>query len=127
MCMCPLSALRTSMESRWAVQLAIHGSTGMVAVTLDELSMALEFVSSGLLGEHDAYVSLDTGQVYWVSDLNDDFDEEIPDDLETSDRYLAIPHRNELDLGRRLALRFVAQELPGCYDQVAGFFRRQGA
>jgi hypothetical protein len=99
----------------------------MVAVTLDDLSMALEFVSPGLLGEHDAYVSLDTGQVYLVSDLNDDFDEEVPDDLETSDRYLAIPHKNELDLGRRLALRFVAQELPGCYDQVAGFFRRQGA
>ncbi|WP_377730458.1 hypothetical protein [Paraburkholderia caffeinitolerans] len=54
-------------------------------------------------------------------------DEDILDDLETSDRYLAIPHKNDLDLGRSLALRFVAQELPACYDQVEGFFRRQGA
>ncbi|MGF6919528.1 hypothetical protein OKW28_003725 [Paraburkholderia sp. 40] len=38
----------------------------------------------------------------------------------------AILHKNELDLGDRLALRFVAQELPGYYDQVEGFFRRQG-
>ncbi|MFP3558504.1 hypothetical protein SB861_48755 [Paraburkholderia sp. SIMBA_049] len=55
------------------------------------------------------------------------FDENIPDDLETSDRYLAIPHKNDLDLGRSLALRFVARELPARYDQVEGFFRRLGA
>ncbi|MCP3713771.1 hypothetical protein M3I54_44445, partial [Paraburkholderia sp. CNPSo 3274] len=65
--------------------------------------------------------------IWWTSDSSDAFDEEIPDDLETSDRYLAIPHRNELDLGSRLALRFVAQTLPACYDQVEGFFRRRGA
>ncbi|SOE87845.1 hypothetical protein SAMN05446935_8509 [Burkholderia sp. YR290] len=64
---------------------------------------------------------------YWTSDFNDAFDEEIPDDLETSDRYLAIPHKNELDLGRSLVLHFVAHELPACYDQVEGFFQRQGA
>jgi hypothetical protein len=99
----------------------------MVAVKYDELSMALDFVSYATPTEHNAYVSLATGKVYWTSDSSDAFDEEIPDDLETSDRYLAIPHKNELDLGRRLALRFVTQELSACYDQVEGFFRRQGA
>jgi hypothetical protein len=43
------------------------------------------------------------------------------------DRYLTIPHKNDLDLGRSLALRFVAQALPARYDQVEGFCRRQGA
>ncbi|MFS8975664.1 hypothetical protein PO002_14335 [Cupriavidus necator] len=99
----------------------------MVAVKLDDLSMAFDFVSSAAPLDHNAYVSLDTGQVYWTSDFNDAFDEEIPDDLETSDRYLAIPDKNELGLGRKLALQFVAQKLPECYDQVEGFFRRQGA
>ncbi|CAN7799123.1 hypothetical protein [Paraburkholderia sp. SIMBA_054] len=99
----------------------------MVAVKLDDLSMAFDFVNYAAPMEHNAYVSLDTGKVYWTSDSNDAFDEEIPDDLETSDRYLAIPHKNDLDLGKTLALRFVAQELPACYDQVEGFFRRQGA
>ncbi|MEX3814388.1 hypothetical protein AB3X96_29645 [Paraburkholderia sp. BR13439] len=89
--------------------------------------MAFDFVSSAGPMEHNAYVSLDTGKIWWTSDSNDAFDEEFPDDLETSDRYLAIPHKNELDLGRRLALRFVAQELPARYEQVEGYFRRQGA
>ena len=99
----------------------------MVAVKHDELSMAFDFVSYAAPMEHNAYVSLDTGKVYWTSDLNDAFDEEIPDDLETSDRYLAVPHKNELGLGRSLALQFIEKELPERYDQVEGFFRRQGA
>ncbi|WOD14468.1 UPF0158 family protein [Paraburkholderia kirstenboschensis] len=99
----------------------------MVAVSRDDLAMAFDFVSHAGPMEHNAYISLDTGKVWWTSDSNETFDEEIPDDLETSDRYLAIPHKNELDLGRRLALRFVAQELPARYEQVEGFFRRQGA
>ncbi|SAL81144.1 hypothetical protein AWB68_06042 [Caballeronia choica] len=98
----------------------------MVAVKYDDLSMAFDFVASAAPMEHDAYVSLDTGQVYWRSEVNDDLDE-IPDDLETSDRYLAIPHQNDLDLGISLALRFVAQALPARYEQVEEFFQRKGA
>jgi hypothetical protein len=37
-------------------------------------------------------------------------EEDLPDDLETSDRYLAIPHKNDLDLGNNLALRFVEEQ-----------------
>ena len=98
----------------------------MVAVKYDALSLAFEFVSSGAPMEHNAYVSLDTGEVYWTSDLNP-IEDEVPADLETSDRYLAIPHKSDLDLGRKLALRFVARELPDCYEQAEGFFRRKGA
>lgn len=98
----------------------------MVTVKYDELSLAFEFVSAGLPMEHNAYISIDTGQIYWISDLNPT-EEEIPDDLETSDRYIAIPHKNELGLGRNLALRFVAQELPQCYERAKAFFRSRGA
>lgn len=99
----------------------------MVAVKHDAISMAFDFVSFAAPMEHNAYVSLDTGKVYWTSDSNDAFDEDIPDDVESSDRYLAIPHKNELNLGRSLALRFVAHELPACYDEAEAFFQRQGA
>jgi len=54
-------------------------------------------------------------------------EEDLPEDLETSDRYIAVPHKNDLGLGRRLALAFVAQELSDEYDTVAGFFGRRGA
>ena len=54
-------------------------------------------------------------------------EEEIPEDLETSDRYIAIPHKNDLDLGSELALRFAAEELPGLCNRVEQFFRHRGA
>jgi hypothetical protein len=98
----------------------------MVAFKHDDLARAVDLVSYAGPMEHNAYVSLDTGKIWWTSDSSDAF-EEIPDDLETSDRYLAIPHKNELDLGRRLALRFVTQELPAHHEQVEGFSRRQRA
>ena len=54
-------------------------------------------------------------------------DEEIPDDVETSDQYVEIPHKNDLDLGRRLVLRFVEERLPHRYDRVAEMFGHRGA
>ena len=98
----------------------------MVTVTYEEISSAFEFVASGAPMEHSAYISLDTGQIYWASELAS-LDEELPDDLETSDRYLVVPHKTELDLGKNLALRFAARELPDSYEQVASIFRRKGA
>ena len=98
----------------------------MVAVKYNDLSMAFDFVGSAAPMEHNAYISLDTGEIYWTSELNP-MDEEVPADLEASDRYIAMPHKNDLDLGRNLALRFAAQELPKSYELVEGFFRRKGA
>ena len=98
----------------------------MVAVKFDELSDAFAFVGSASPGENNAYICLDTGRIYWTSELSS-LDEEVPDDLETSDRYLSVPHKTDLDLGRRLALRFAASELPEWHDEVVAFFRRAGA
>src|SRR6266568_830247 len=84
----------------------------MVTVTYEEISSAFEFVASGAPMEHSAYASLD---------------EELPDDLDTSDRYLVVPHKTELDLGKDLALRFAAREIPDYSEQVASIFRSKGA
>jgi hypothetical protein len=98
----------------------------VVKVKYDDLSIAFDFVSSAPQTENNAYISLDTGAICYTSEFNPD-DQEIPADLETSDRYIAIPHKNDLDLGRNLVLRFVAQELPEHFDRIEGFFRRKGA
>ena len=98
----------------------------MVAIPYDEISSAFEFVSSAAPAEHNAYISLDTGQIHWVSELGS-MDEEVPDDLDTSDRYLSVPHKNDLDLGKNLVLRFAGQEMPDSYDQVRSIFQRKGA
>jgi hypothetical protein len=99
----------------------------MVKVKYDDLSAAFDFVSFASPFEHQAFVSLDTGAIHWVSEASPVDEEDLPDDLETSDRYLAIPHKNDLDLGNSLALRFVEARLPDRYADVESFFRRRGA
>jgi hypothetical protein len=98
----------------------------MVTVQFDDLESALEFVSGAADAEHEAYLSLDTGAIFWFSETGP-LDEDVPDDVETSDRYITIPSRSDLNLGSRLALRFADEELPGRYRDVEYFFRRRGA
>jgi hypothetical protein len=98
----------------------------MTSVKYSDLFDAYLFVSAGAPSEANAYVDRDTGAIYWVSDLVD-LDEAVPDDLETSDRFIAVPHKYDLDLGRDLALAFAARALADQYDTVADFFRGRGA
>ncbi|MEN3291751.1 MAG: hypothetical protein V7642_1004 [Burkholderiales bacterium] len=99
----------------------------MVAVNQEEVYSAYQFVSAAA-SMAEAFISLDTGKIYWVSDETRDLEEEeIPDDIETSDRYLAIPNQRDLDLGQRLIFRFIREQLPQHYDRVAGIFSRKGA
>ena len=99
----------------------------MVTVKYEDLSAAFDFVSFASPFEHRAFVALDTGAVHWISETSPLDDEDLPQDLETSDRYLAIPHKNDLDLGNSLARRFVEEHLPNRYADVEGFFRSRGA
>ncbi len=99
----------------------------MVKVDYDDLELAFYFVSSNGPSAGNAYISLDIGKIHWVSDLIDAEEEEVPADVETSDRYVSVPHKNELDLGRFLVTRFVRQALPDCEKEVDAIFRRRGA
>ena len=63
----------------------------MAAVNFDDLLLAFEFVGTALPGENNAYLSLDTGQIHFLSESNP-LNEEVPYDLESSDRYLQLPH-----------------------------------
>lgn len=99
----------------------------MLRVNYDDLSAAFDFVSFAAPFEHSAFVSLDTGAIYWVSETNPIDEEDLPDDLRTSDRYLAIPHKNDLDLGNNLALQFAGEQLAHRYASVEACFRHRGA
>ena len=103
-------------------------STKTVSINAEELRTTFEFVNFGAPLEHSAYICVDTGKIYCHSlSAGLEEEEDLPEDLETSDHYIAVPHKNDLGLGRRLALAFVAQELSDEYDSIAGFFGRRGA
>jgi hypothetical protein len=98
----------------------------MTAVDVSELLEAVEFVSSVLTGDAAAYVSRDTGDVYFVgTDMEPE--DGLPEDLETSDRYVAVPSKQDLDLGRPLALRFAETHVPEHYEAIFSVFSRPGA
>lgn len=96
-------------------------------IKLSELLDAFEFVSVSDLDEHQAYICKRTGRIIFVSE-GVDLEEEIefPDDPDMAD-YQAVPHRRDLDLGRRVALSFIAEELPASLNKARDIFSRKGA
>jgi hypothetical protein len=96
-------------------------------VKFDELQLAFLFASSGGPGENRAVLDMQSGRLYWHSEIGDNIEEdEIPENLD-DERYIEIPHKNELNLGKALVLDFVQQFLPDDYDDVRDIFRRRGA
>lgn len=98
-----------------------------MSIELSELVDAFEFVSAAQLGEHDAFICMKTGRIILVVDGMDIAEDvEFPEDADIPD-YLAVPHRQDLDLGRTVALSFVAEALPASFDHVRDIFGRKGA
>jgi hypothetical protein len=95
-----------------------------------EILDALEFVSidSGL-GEHQAVLCRQTGKIYFRSEFADldELNDEMPDDIDDDEKYIAIPDRKELDLGKPLALDFARECLPDDFDEVRYMFSKRGA
>ena len=93
-------------------------------VNYEDLELAFEFVSFATYEDHQAYICVETGQIYYESE---NLDEEPPPDLGEEGRYLGIPSRRDLGLGKPLALDFTATHLPEDFETVAAYFRRSGA
>jgi hypothetical protein len=99
-------------------------------VSFRELLEAFEFASmGGSLGEHHAYLCKQSGKIYWHSEFSDldEMEDELPDDIEDDEKYLAIPDKRELDLGKPLVLNFARQVLPADFDEVRRIFSKRGA
>lgn len=96
-------------------------------VKLSDLVDAFDWVSVTGPFENTGYISLATGKIWLITDFDDDEVETPPDDIHDETLYLPVPHKNELDLGRTLALRFVEQHLPAKLDTARGYFRGPGA
>ncbi len=100
--------------------------TMTASVSLEDLEHALFWVSSPPEFDAAAFVSRTTGKLFLRGadgPVDDDFPEDIDDGLE----YIAVPHRNELGLGRQLVYRFVEDAAPHLRHKVQEAFRRRGA
>lgn len=96
-----------------------------MGVTFADLEMAFMFVSADQRGMNNAYLDRESGRIFHTSEMGDS--DELPEDIFEDDRYLAIPHKNDLDLGKALVLDFSADRLPDELDRVEAIFRKKGA
>jgi hypothetical protein len=96
-----------------------------MAVNFNDLFEAFQFASFGQPYENDAFLCRESGQIYMHSEHVDM--DELPEDIEDGSKYIRIPHKNDLDLGRRLVFAFVSERLPNGLDEVERYFSRRGA
>ncbi|MFP4110101.1 MAG: UPF0158 family protein [Desulfonatronovibrio sp.] len=94
-------------------------------ISYSDLEDAFMFVSMSPPFEHHAYLNTETGKFYYVSELGDS--DELPDDFEENDKYISVPHKNDLDLGKNLVFDFVSANLPDQFEKVRGIFSKKGA
>jgi hypothetical protein len=96
-----------------------------MAISFSTIEDAFLYVSFGTQYENDAVICRETGEVYYASEMGDS--DELPDDVDDERKYIYIPHKNDLDLGKELVFEFVAERLPDELDRVCSFFGRSGA
>jgi hypothetical protein len=99
-------------------------------VSIGDITAAFEFANTGgNMGEFLAFVCKRTGKIYCQTDFPDaeEMNDELPDDIEDEEKYVALPDKRELDLGKPLVLDFARQYLPDDLDDVRHFFGKRGA
>lgn len=94
-------------------------------VSWKELSDAFEFVSAAG-GDGQAFLCKESGAIYWRSELIEE-QEELPDDLDDSEKYIELPDKRDLALGKPLVLDFARQILPNDFEDIRDIFSRSGA
>jgi len=99
-------------------------------VSFQQILEAFEFVSmGGGPGEHQAVLCRQTGKIYWHSEFSDldELNDELPDDIEDEKKYVTIPDKRELGLGKPLVLDFAREFLPNDFDEGRYIFGKRGA
>jgi len=93
-------------------------------ISFDEIENAFMFVSMDQPYMHNAYLCKETGQIFYTSEIGDS--DELPEDIDDP-KYISIPHRNDLDLGKALVIEFTSEFLPEEIKRVYSIFRSRGA
>ena len=95
-------------------------------IKFSDIEDAFFFVIMGEMYMNSAILCIKTGQIFYISDFGDS--DELPEDIDDdTDKYIEIPHKNELDLGKPLVLEFLIMYLPDSVEKVNSFFRKKGA
>lgn len=92
----------------------------------EKLLEAFEHTSFGGPDMVEAWLNRETGDVLLIG-LADEIDPVPEDFYDREDKFLCLPDKRALDLGKPLALDFANQFLPQQAEQVDDIFHRRGA
>lgn len=93
-------------------------------ISFDDIENALLFVSMDQKFMHNAFLCIETGQIFYASELGDS--DELPEDIDDTEKYITIPHKNDLELGKALVFEFTSEYIPEELDRVHAYFRSRG-
>lgn len=93
-----------------------------MTIPFDEIENAFMYVSMAQPFMHSVYLCEETGQMFYTSEMGDS--DELPDDIDEP-RYISIPHKNHLDLGKKLVIEFVSKFLPEELNKVHSISQRR--
>ena len=100
-----------------------------MAVNLHDLWLAYETQNMAHDGGSEpgagAWLDRETGTLITYSG-DGIFDDELPDDIDDNPRYVPLPTRRDLDLGRELALDFMREHSPDEWKWALDTLRRRG-
>ena len=94
-------------------------------VNFEDIVFGFDYVSAGQMGENQAYLNKETGKIICHTEVWDNI-EELPDDLD-DEKYIELPHKSELGLGKSLAIDFAYEKLLDKAETIESFFRKRGA
>jgi hypothetical protein len=99
-------------------------------VSIANIIEAFDFANTGRgRGEFFAFVCMSTGEIHYQTDLPDfaEMYDKLPDDIDDEEKYVALPDKRELGLGKPMVLDFAREFLPDDFDDVRYFFSKRGA
>lgn len=93
-------------------------------VSFDKIEEAYFLTGSDREFMNQAVLCRETGKIFYSSEMADI--DEMPDDIDDP-KYISIPHKHDLDLGKVLVFDFVEEFMPEEADRVYDIFRKRGA
>ena len=93
---------------------------------MDEIVNAYIYNEGAPYGEPTALICVAALKIIFCNDTFDGYVDE-KDVEHSTDECIPLPHKNELDLGKRLVFNFIREMFPGDANSVERMFSRRGA
>jgi len=100
------------------------GGSKMAGVSFGDIEDAFLFVSSAPYGTNSAYLNLETGEIFYRSEMMGIT--ELEGEKMDRDQMIEIPHKNDLELGQSIVFEFVEANLPDAYHRCVTFSDERG-